>query len=481
MANGLYGGGDGSLLDPYIIEDEMDLRVYMEVNDGSSNIVYGSIINNIDIKDSNKINMYGYKDIEGNGVNVNILEVSGNNKFIDNLSTINFKNITFNASLEYKDTSTSYIENRLFYTALNKSNINVNGCKLNISIDIDTRNNEYSENIVPIFFSFKGIKIIESYINILYNCNIDILGNGFSNRYTLLESGDMNRCLIGINGDVNFANENTSNTESGIDITIISWYGISSNNGAECIITNGLKINITDNGRYKGTELKFKSIDISPMVSQSVGKDINSYMDGNIDIKWILNVDSSKLDKYDLDDFNIATSVNRVYINTYIKLDIINYTGSLDIGDIVAGSLGYMDSIFNMDRLIINNKSVSKYESFDPSGLYKSDSEMLDINTYLNEMFNFDLIWGIDTTINNGYPYLLWYPYKTESESILKIQGDGEVIEIPLYNISDMKDEYIVISIGGDVKKAVKLVAIGDSQASAVKVMTSNGVMCLSR
>jgi hypothetical protein len=100
-------------------------------------------------------------------------------------------------------------------------------------------------------------------------------------------------------------------------------------------------------------------------------------------------------------------------INSYSKGFVIS-PGS-DVGGFAGSASGNITNSF-YDNDTSGQTDVGK-------GQGKSTADMNNINTFFSAGWDFSLIWGINASENNGYPFLLWQGY--ESEEAMFCGGEG--------------------------------------------------------
>ena len=497
MANGLYGGGDGSLSSPYIIEDEEDLIVYLGGVFGKDTY---SVINN-DIDCYNKVELAGgnakdidigtyrvslHKNIENDYIiyngdkGLNLLKIHGDKErgvfeFITDLN--NISNIELYNIVELA-LSTNSITGATYDVAVWFNSINIS---IKMIGDLDISTGYYNSRNIKIARFFEEEDNIIGYPRYIFNgCNIDIKADvnircGARLLYTYsnisvkgFRSYNVDECIINIGGNIYFDNDFKTR------ITIDS---VSLNNGRS-LIDNSICENVIifDNlyiySFYNYTD---NEDDVSIGVNSNVQS--NVYSNGNINIKVARKSGNrSNVTMSESSYLGGKTLGTSGYSNHYVNMnkdyeDLTNIVFSIS-----------RDQIKNIDRMTIDMISAESYIlENDSSGSWYDSLKMLNKGTY--SWFDFNKVWGIDRGINYGYPYFYWHAISNvvDVTGILKVKSIDEIIEIPLYDLSEISGKYMVVSLGNGVKKAVKLVEVGDSKASDVKLMTDRGIMCLSR
>jgi hypothetical protein len=81
----------------------------------------------------------------------------------------------------------------------------------------------------------------------------------------------------------------------------------------------------------------------------------------------------------------------------------------------------------------------SKQTGSDDYELGKTSTEMKDISTYLDSLWDFTNTWAIDPEINSGYPYL--------QSTILSIESEQPDVSAAVSIYPNPANEYVTISI----------------------------------
>ncbi len=130
-----------------------------------------------------------------------------------------------------------------------------------------------------------------------------------------------------------------------------------------------------------------------------------------------------------------AHSVNQKNITNCYSMGSVTITNDNDIG----GFAGYANSGTLVNSFYDNETSGQAQgvgDGEDIGVMGKSTADMNSINTFFGAGWDFDAVWGINSTENDGYPFLLWQGY--ESEEPLFCGGDGS--EGNPYQISDCQE-----------------------------------------
>lgn len=166
-----------------------------------------------------------------------------------------------------------------------------------------------------------------------------------------------------------------------------------------------------------------------------------------------------------------GVSTGTVYVSRFYSIGNSGYTN-----DIVCHWGGLAQDISNEDSIIVcSDSSVGQAGwTVEPSRqiLYRTMLEMQTKSTYtvLQDRFDFGLVWGIDPTINNGTPYLR----VGMLGEVVKVASINKLIEIGLYEAGN-------IGVTCELYTAYfKVVALNDSNASPVRIMTADGIKAIS-
>ena len=464
MANGTFGGGDGSQGNPFLIEDDLDAVTYFStiykfesyailVNNVSSYRALG-IAGNLDPEFVSYYNKY----FDLNGYTYEILrELNGALNLIYGISRMDFE--TF--AIIYDSVGTGYF--KLYYN-INNGNEYVSSEYSIVQLDssFDTRIMVKFIGCNILLSNIGSPELTDSVSSTTTRGWVDV-SNGYDNQYYFegctinvnigadikiqkskstrikvdaFSISECNKCYILISGGVNAISDTDFDMEVDMDL------------GDNCIINvESLTITGRDTWNYSGTSYGRVIINIQNY----------SYIEGSISYDYNSTYDKRKT----INRVRINASGNNNYVNTYISA----------VGTFSSSSL-----YVNRDKIFMLGEGEGTDDYF------YSDSEMKNRDTFTTFKFADvykDGVWGIDPAINGGYPYFIWYTYPTAKIGLF-VQGKLGIVEIPTYSLSEVSGECIKFNSGKEVR-AIKLVATTDSNALPIRIKTSKGIMSLSK
>lgn len=517
MANGAFGGGDGSQNDPFLIEDVLDFKRALNTDDYSEaeedeslepGYVWYTVMNDITLADSVTVNGR-YKDIFMLQHNLNLeqgCEIHYSNSFVrvnGGIVNVNMRSNNINNTCVVYE-GTKYGDGTLAF-CFESCDVNIN---IQSSIDmstIDTRKISILNLI--------GFYIFKCNLYVTANVNLTHCEQGGSTSVSLLLSPRIRSTIVKFKGKIVTDAENTSTLPSSSS-RHLSNITILNTNNTNMVGNKASNVPPTNIYRFENFEIDnnidvYKSgsvgnlqgliqsgiIIINGQMGTPLGptnRDYGSYIDGTFTFKQ--NVKKS------LDDVTILRGsmyavIGRIGYVNYWKIDfthnIYGASGFEKWVEIVKGQTqkipttdGSISPALDCDRIIICGEvlnSVLTTPALTPTSRPRSARVLMtnDNALILFTELSFGTFWGLDPNINEGYPYLIdIQPIKPVGG--LFVQGKSGTIQIPTYSLSDVSGACLRFNAGDEIR-VIKLVATTDSNALPIRVQTSSGVMSLSK
>lgn len=456
MANGNFGGGDGSAGNPYLIEDMLDLLAGSLID--TKDFLYFRIVKDIDASgyvsnpDYRIIYYSNYKILHGNDYTIDLGNIPLIGYFI---SGNNISNIVF---LNIRQCSSYFIAGN-----------NIHHCKFYI----DTSG--YIEDAGYTVFG-KLTKSKLSYCEVYMKC----YGKDYDVKFRIFASegitydlttlgGSYYRCKINI--DVNL--DYVYNEEYIMGCSFAIYMGASLE---ESILTGNVNTFITY--KYNNTlgglyyiyfDLRMPTLDKNSysMTNVSAGFSTDFFILGyHVDLATAYI--TSALGKY---------CYNRSSYNIHIPelrpeedYGRSNYTLYLDK---FGASVSNFFSSYATDSYIHCNIPDKLIVSMD-TGLVP-DELLKDKDLYM--YWDFDNIWDIRPDINGGYPYLRWDIFYKPTLFIKTAKG---ILNIPFYTGVSTIDNYVTFRDDKE-DRLIKLVSPNSPDALPIRIMTPKGIMSFSK
>lgn len=474
MANGNFGGGDGSIGNPYKIEDMLDLLAgsLLEVNKTTTHF---QIVNNIDASEyiSNPdfitFEYNKYKIVYGNNNTIDFGNIQLFKKVfkIQNIYNLNFINI--------RQCDDCFISGVYELTSTN-----INNCKFYIDT---SEYKKYNSDHTGYILIFGRLTNDDLYIAQFNNCYINLKCYGkdtnaaFRVRYVPLSSdlgtlgGSYYRCKIELDIKLEYI------VDRGIIRSDLYYIDIAADLNKECFVVGNVYTYIT----YKYNKTPGYAYYIHFTLNLPTLY-FNSYSMLNVSAGF--NVDFKEIGNHvDLVDASIRVhNRQKCYDSSTYRFDIPNipdwkpgrssFTIELEaFGNTSAGSDGgysYATADFITSNLI-DRLTIKSGPGLVP------DSYLKDKDTFMN--WDFENIWGISPNINGGYPYLRWYNYSEDNLFIMTPKG---ILNIPFYSRDDTLDKYVLFKNTSEIK-FIKLVSPNSPDALPIRIMTPKGIMSFSK
>lgn len=471
MAGGQFGGGDGSIYNPLIVEDALDFIQMGELV--RKNPTYYVLRSDIDL--DAYIVKNGWAGIT--------------------MSCGYYSKVINGAGHKIKFTET---RSAPLFTLINsavQASVTIN------DLFIQTNSDTESENILVGL----GGNTIDSTKTFIFNrCRIDLDYNNYITKGLFLYSVDLNNCKINISNDPSvFALFPTETLISFIgyagayrtvveyDLTIndnnrkmtIGEYeefrltGVGTWN--QCIVTGNINLRIRDvTGYVSGTYAYENNLDIEPFYSA-----VNCYSDINIYAYYVIGY--SGTDDYTDDDVLVSTVLDfemsycsHCYFNGTLDLTQKHRVHGLQYGgvDMMITDHSGQEAYLNID------KASKAYIGSNHASKCLTDEQMKTKESFKSFSFaeikelSSNSIWGIAEGVNNGYPFLWWFELAHRLK--LEVQNTNKVTNIPIKRLGfDLT--YLIFGIGVG-KRGLHLVEPTDSTALNIYIQTPSGKKALS-
>ena len=479
MANGTFGGGDGSQGNPFLIEDDLDAEryFYTPYEFESYALLVNNIITNKPIGlstnmgiDENFYPIYYNKHFDLNGYTYAV-----NRELNGYVNLLRFNdyiiNMYFNDSIGTGELAFNYNKN---------SGSEFTNSYMNI---LQTENLDKQKVTFSCRVTFKIVGAIEFYSSAIEEDSGYLIYNTVDNYY-------FNSCMLNIIFDVNILTDKQNVEVYGYYFKNVDNCYVTVSGGIsatakeqECVlsINNDISTSNSRYDKYLGYILNYNMLATCAGGLKSIRDTILYY---NINATGTHYIDGSlSLSSRSLADkkaaycrFGSSGYAEQSYVNLYVHISngYWKYEWSNSTGITIS------EPYTNKDKLFVNGSVIDSYGSVQYN--YVSDADMHNKSTFKEFLFYPEAvkpIWGIDPAINEGYPYLLWYTYPTAKIGLF-VQGKLGIIEIPTYSLSEVSGECIKFNSGKEVR-VIKLVATTDSNALPIRIKTSKGIMSLSK
>lgn len=471
MASGQFGGGDGSIYNPLIVEDALDFIQMGELV--KKDPTYYVLRSDIDL------DAYIVK----NGWTGITMECGYYSKVINGAGH----------KIKFTETRSAPL-----FWGINS------GVQASVTINdlfIETNSNTESANILV----GSGGTTISSIKTFIFNrCRIDLDYNNYIVNGMFTYSVSLNNCIINILNDPStfalFPKELTISfigyadayrTIVKYDLTIrdsnrtmslgkyeeLRLTGIGTWN--QCILTGYISLNVRDITSYVSGQYAYtNSLDIEPFYGA-----VNCYSDIDIEAYYVTGYSGSGA--YTDDDVLVGTELDfemsycsHCYFNGVIMLTQKNRLYGLQSGgaDMISSDHSGQETYLNIDKaekvqigssyakLCLTDEQMHIKESF--GGFSFTDINELSSNS----------IWGIADGVNNGYPFLWWFELAHRLK--LEVQNTNKVTNIPIKRLGfDLT--YLLFSVGAE-NRGLHLVEPTDATALNIYIQTLSGKKALS-
>ena len=477
MADGHFGGGVGSIYDPFVIEDIQDFIAIQDIPDVDGDVYY-VLANSIDldpyIKEHGWDGMWihyntGSKILQGAGHVISITEQRENALFT---STHSINGFTF---------------------TIKNLGIQINSNTSSSSVILDSSNGSMILNHVNIAYKVSDVSKVlfdEAEVDCSY-CKFRIYNDQdikmVQTRYIqILNKVSLYRCIVDYGLNIVDQDFTISSTWQPIDMRMLPQLS------RETVLSGSVIIDICTNFD--------DSYNLNPYTDAHVDLDIY-IMDSCHDCYSTLylnvrNYIAYKGTEYFGDELLLYTSLNvymweceQCYHNGEIYLmreDTETYMlGEFRIYNLYSGGEKFTHQYVNVDKLKVcsYNKHEDVYERIQEG--YLTDTEMRSADYFTGFSFfkpSFPMtlgIWGISFSVNDGYPFLWWL--ELNYRLTLNIQLNNNKVNIPIKRLGfDKSDLIFSIQPFGDEHRAIHLVDIADSTALPIRIMTPDGIKAFS-
>lgn len=460
MANGNFGGGDGSIFNPYIIEDMLDFVAASKDISGAEKFI---IVNDIDASEYIKDNSFEIIDfynsmriIDGLGHSINFGGIELHKSvFLDafDLENINLINIRqsegsfINRYGKLKkcgiviDTSEG-IDSEGYTTFGSLSGgCDFENCVINLRCHGNKNNNFKIDefNTLNVNLDFTGI--IKSYLNLDINLDYTI--------YTTEEPVHNIIANINLQGD-----QYKTSGEVYIFFNQVYTLNIPLEDYEKDL--RQLKVGIQSSGYCYSNISLFTGylFDLNELGAHSDETSINVYN------HWYYQFGSG----YSRNSYNILIPEYFVHTGFYRYPD---YT--LSIGSNIGLPFYETDSFIECNRIDILD--IKKRNGVVTDDMLKQKITF--------KGFDFDNIWSIDDN-NGGYPYFKWETFQGETKASLFISTPKGILNIPFYDIENVSNGSLFFK-SIDKIKVIKLVSPDSPDALPIRIMTPKGIMSFSK
>lgn len=476
MANGHFGGGSGSVYDPYVIEDAFDLIGMQNISDADGDLYYvlaGDI--NLDpyIRENGWTGIwvhptYGNKILQGAGYSIAFTadrteplftSVHSVNKFKFTLKNLTIKTNS-NTESDYilLSSSNGYMELdnvTVKYLASDISKVLFNGSvKCNYS-----RFYIYNSQDVKMTRA-RTVNILAG--TSLYRCKVkydlSIVDQDFTtlsrhqNTYmNLIPNLSKETVLCGsliVDVCANFDDSYGLNTYND---AYVNLYMYIMDSCVDCYST--IYINVRNYIAYTGTEYYGDELPLYTTVNLYMYGCEQCYHSGEV---YLMRQDTETYVAGDFMVYNLYSGGERI-TNQYVNMDKLKvcfYNKYEDVYERIQD--GYLTDTEMKDRGYFTGFSFDEIDSLDGSGL-----------------------WGISPSINSGYPFLWWY--ELEYNLVVKVQSNNSRIIVPIKRLGYDRSELIIyLKPLLRENRAIHLVDVTDSTALPIRIMTPNGIRAFS-
>ena len=488
MAGGHFGGGSGSIYNPFVVEDVLDFLRCCERVEAETDVHY-VLANDIDTTDYIVENGWSEVYIAFNNYNKTIQGAGHKIIFTEHRSTPFISGVS-----DYYNGSELRIKNLRIVTNSDTDSdcILINAGQVdkiilnNVFIDYDVSDftkvlfhTNYSQNLT--YCRYCTFKIYNS-----GECKLPDNSYRRINVFGAVEQQNIYRCRVHYDIDVKDDSYMTIGRTSTVYFTLVPLRSV------ETVLSGVFSLDVTCLFDF---DYQLEDC-LCSFEFHLLDNCINCYSTLNVLAR--AGVKYAGEHDYDESTLDMKTDIKVLmysgeccYQNGLVHLEQFknnNYEqGTFEIHNFYTGYVipenKYTYQYCNLDKLVYCGHNESSFGRVHDG--YLTDTEMHDKDYFIGFDFfkpSFPLtlgIWGMSSSINNGYPFLWWL--ELNYRLTLKIQSNNSQITVPIKRLGfDKSDLIFSIQPFGDEHRAIHLVDVTDSTALPIRIMTPDGIKAFS-